>query len=773
YPVQLDTGSSDLWIKGAVSPLPNTIQTARSRFTSYGIGWAQGNLAFAPVEFAGISVASQALLDASSVQNPALGYGAVGILGLGFTSLSSIDSALNASGSSKGRSLLFNLFQDNPSEPNFISFALQRSTEPNDEVEGSFSIGEYEPEYAAIAQNAAISTWPPQSPTRWTVLVEAVLVGTSTVIPATSIGGVPSNRALVLLDSGTSWTYAPKAICDAIYSGVPGAFFSNDISQWVVPCDAEIDIAIQMGFSSGQVFPVHPLDVAPYSLSDTSTCVGSFVPQSVAVGAGEFDWLIGDNFLRSVYSVYDFGDFDSSGKMGDPYVKLLSLVDPNNGSAEFVKVRGGVAKTNIIYHASNTPAGSPVGSASITVSDDLSKTLDKITTYIPAMLAIMAFNALVLAAVLIVGIVYLCRRRKRTRSPRARSPNGRITPMRISARNSYVPGTNVEEPHVYEPISMAITEDTMFLPPSPGFRQFDGQAGDRPKSLATLPSQSKLYQKIGSEDALSPPSFSDNNRPKSMGMSPTSEDTIYPPKAEPLSRESSDDASIKSGKSAKSGRSGRSGVSLVDEGVLIPTLPSNPDDRPSRPASVFTSERPGSVAVPPPAHSAEDILLPPPPRSSLRPQSAALSGSPELRPNRAALLAAQRPQSAALSSPDASRIQSASLLGPQQPRYPPPNAPHSAGARFAGGSSLRPNARFAVGAERPMSVGTLPSQAQPGDPRFAGPSPQFHRQGSSLRPGAGSAGLQEEDITTFTPPTPAFRRPTAGSSSNDRPMSLA
>jgi hypothetical protein len=88
-----------------------------------------------------IKVASQALLDVSSANNPALGYGADGLVGLGFTSLSSIDNVINKTGASTGRSLLYNLFQDNPSEPNFIAFALQRSTDSSDTVQGSFSIG--------------------------------------------------------------------------------------------------------------------------------------------------------------------------------------------------------------------------------------------------------------------------------------------------------------------------------------------------------------------------------------------------------------------------------------------------------------------------------------------------------------------------------------------------------------------------------------------------------------------------------------------------------
>jgi saccharopepsin len=94
------------------------------------------------ISFTRISVPNQAFLDVSSSFNPALSYGADGLLGLGFTSLSTIDDVINATGASTGRSLLYNLFQDNPAEPNFISFALQRSSEPDGTVQGMFTIGE-------------------------------------------------------------------------------------------------------------------------------------------------------------------------------------------------------------------------------------------------------------------------------------------------------------------------------------------------------------------------------------------------------------------------------------------------------------------------------------------------------------------------------------------------------------------------------------------------------------------------------------------------------
>jgi hypothetical protein len=88
-----------------------------------------------------ISVSSQAYLDVSAAANPALQYGAVGIAGLGFDSLSTIDALVNRTGSDKGRSLLYNLFEDNKNEPNYIAFALQRTSDPNADTEGTFSIG--------------------------------------------------------------------------------------------------------------------------------------------------------------------------------------------------------------------------------------------------------------------------------------------------------------------------------------------------------------------------------------------------------------------------------------------------------------------------------------------------------------------------------------------------------------------------------------------------------------------------------------------------------
>lgn len=152
-----------------------------------------------------ITVPQQAYLNASSAQNPALSYGTAGILGLGFDSLSEIDAAMNQTGSSSGRTLLYNLFHDNPSEPNFIAFSLQ-STSDGDGVQGTFSVGETDPSYANVTTTNKIPTWPVTAPSRWSVLLDSFIVGTQTNAVSTTVAGAPPNMAVVLFDTGTSFT---------------------------------------------------------------------------------------------------------------------------------------------------------------------------------------------------------------------------------------------------------------------------------------------------------------------------------------------------------------------------------------------------------------------------------------------------------------------------------------------------------------------------------------------------------------------------------------
>ena len=183
--------------------------------------------------------------------------------------------------------------------------------------------------------------------------------------------------------------------------------------------------------------------------------------------------------LRSLYTVYDFGDFDSSGQMGNPYVKLLSVIDPQEASVDFHNIRGGTPNKNVTYNASDSPNGSTV---SVNISDNLAKTLNTLGTYFPALLALVALNALVVLILLAAGIVYIYRRRSQGQARRRVGLGRTLTPMpgREPVRDSAF-DMPVVEAHQYQPVSMALTEDPL-IPPSPSFSQLS--KFDRPRSVA-------------------------------------------------------------------------------------------------------------------------------------------------------------------------------------------------------------------------------------------------------------------------------------------------
>ncbi|KAG8920520.1 hypothetical protein FRC02_000849 [Tulasnella sp. 418] len=326
YPVQLDTGSSDLWIRAMGGSLPNVTPTDLTYNITYTVGYAAGHIARSTVSFAGYTVQNQALLQVEDSQNAIFTFGATGILGLGMTSLSSIDGKVTESGGDWGHNFLYNAFSQNPSAPNYIAFLLERTTDKSNAYNGSFTIGELEP---------------------------------------------------------------------------------------------------------------HP-----------GTCIGSVLP---AFSGSTFDVHAGDVFLRNLYNLFDFGDFDAAGNMGDPYVQLLSLTDITAANQEYHQVRGGTLAPYKSSVTGSSNAGRQDGSTSTTVSasQQLNDNVDKLLGYAPIALGILGLNALVLLAILVVATFFLCRRNKgkKSKNPGA----GSIIPL--SRTHSYQPVTS-ENPDPETPASI-------------------------------------------------------------------------------------------------------------------------------------------------------------------------------------------------------------------------------------------------------------------------------------------------------------------------------
>jgi len=59
--------------------------------------------------------------------------------------------------------------------------------------------------------------------------------------------------------------YVPPDICNTIYSGIPGAQYEATLGLWNVPCDVEIDIALQFGFvfhNTARIYPDYNVSLA-------------------------------------------------------------------------------------------------------------------------------------------------------------------------------------------------------------------------------------------------------------------------------------------------------------------------------------------------------------------------------------------------------------------------------------------------------------------------------------------------------------------------------
>jgi len=227
------------------------------------------------------------------------------------------------------------------------------------------------------------------------------------------------------------------------------------------------------------------------------------------------DWLIGDNVLRNVYSVYDFGDFDTKGNMGDPFVKLLPLIDPNEASEDFARARGSQPRTNITY---NVASPEIVGAASDGVSASQS-TLDRLNTLLPIMLGVMGLNALVLLALIILAIVYLCRKKQSRAARRARRQSA--LPMPMGSMNNV---EAAEPTHQYEPVM----NDERQIPQSPSFhssRSIHSMArpqDSRPVSNAYPQSLGGTPGNVKDDPFQTPPPSFQRDRGFERGMRPHS-----------------------------------------------------------------------------------------------------------------------------------------------------------------------------------------------------------------------------------------------------------
>ncbi|KAH9935100.1 acid protease [Epithele typhae] len=345
FVVQLDTGSSDLWLNTTGRNLQFTNTTDLNITEGYGMGSVSGWLSFADMTIGDFSVPNQAFVNAVEIKDmPMTSFD--GLLGMAF------DTAIiypvvqknwgTEAADALARSPITNLFALDPTTPNFFDVQLARVVSPdsNDVAEGVFLISQHDDAFQNITSAPMLRSLTSQ---HWSLAMDSMTVnGTPFAFNASRVLGVPTGKVAAVLDTGFSLSQIPIAAANAIYESIPGAVYSEPF--WAVPCDAAPTVVFTF---SGQDIPVHPLDLTLTTVFSTPSgnitgCLGSF--QGLTLDPTEFvgfDLILGDSFLRNVYASYNYGNyqpnttFDGQG----PFVQLLPTTDGSTMQAEFVANR--------------------------------------------------------------------------------------------------------------------------------------------------------------------------------------------------------------------------------------------------------------------------------------------------------------------------------------------------------------------------------------------------------------------------------------------------
>ncbi|KAL8874155.1 MAG: hypothetical protein Q9174_000460 [Haloplaca sp. 1 TL-2023] len=292
----VDTGAANTWVMGSdctnqVCADHNTFGPEDSQTLSvsqepfdlkYGTGSVSGYVANDTIEVAGISVSLSFGL-ASSTSEDFADYPMDGILGLGYPGSKPMDFP----------TAMETIQEADVLPSNILGVNLQRSSDGSRDGQLSFGAPDttkYEGDlsYTRIVDDAST----------WEIPVDDVKVG------GKSCG---LNGRTAIIDTGfcsqtksqTSFMLLPPLDAEELHGKIPNA--QHDGETYTVPCTS--DTSIQLVFS-GTSYSISPKDyVGDADEDDSATCASNII------GRKPFEanqWLVGDVFLKNVYSVFDY-----------------------------------------------------------------------------------------------------------------------------------------------------------------------------------------------------------------------------------------------------------------------------------------------------------------------------------------------------------------------------------------------------------------------------------------------------------------------------------
>jgi len=302
YSVILDTGSSDFWLAdSSCTNCPTGASTFQTTTSSsyvnlnqpfsiqYGSGASSGMLGTETVQMNGFSVAKQVLGLCNVVSKGLLQNPVSGLMGLAFRTISS----------SGAMPFWQVLATGNVWDSPVMSFHLTRydndASAASLENGGSFTMGALDTSlYTGQIQYTNI---PNNQQTYWVLPMTGITAhGTYMSIPS-------GPQQFAAIDTGTTLIGGPPAAIAQIYSNIPGAVRGSGGLEgyWTYPCGTKVSAALSFG--GGQAWPISDADFQLKQVAP-GTCLGAFF--ELPTGNGAPAWIVGDTFLKNVYSVFRF-----------------------------------------------------------------------------------------------------------------------------------------------------------------------------------------------------------------------------------------------------------------------------------------------------------------------------------------------------------------------------------------------------------------------------------------------------------------------------------
>lgn len=284
----LDSGAANTWLMGSGCPSDpckthNTFGSADSKTlqvtdntwdVTYGTGQVAGDVATDTIAFAGFTLDSFGFGVANNVSDQLNSYVMDGILGLG-----------RAKSNEIGTQTVMEMLEDKKLlKSNVLGVHLQRNA---DNVhDGVITFGDVDKQYF---QGDLSYTKTTSDDGLWEIPADGAGFGDKKA-------SFPTGTTAIV-DTGTSYVLMPSADAASLHALIPGSKQSGE--TYSVPCDT--NAPVQFTFS-GITYDVSPKDyvTAPDSNGNCQSNIVGHQP------FGPHTWLLGDVFLKNVYTVFDF-----------------------------------------------------------------------------------------------------------------------------------------------------------------------------------------------------------------------------------------------------------------------------------------------------------------------------------------------------------------------------------------------------------------------------------------------------------------------------------